>query len=161
MAKDIKLEFDSETLEGDVLLDKGDLETDEGLSTAVMISLFTDRRAEESDPYDNDDRRGWWGDQLALVEGDQIGSRLWLLNRSKATESNANKAKEYIYEALEWMRDDGVASDIIIDTFIYGDSWNKRLGCEIKIYRKSGNVIAMKFDDLWNKTPIIGAINAI
>lgn len=153
MAKDIKVLFNSDTQEGDVVLDNGDLERDEGLSTAVMISLFTDRRAEDSDNYDNNDKRGWWGD---LISGEKIGSRLYLLNRSKSISKTEIKAKEYIYEALEWLIEDGIAMKININTWTFGDAWNRRLGALIEIYRTDGNNIAIKFDDLWSNTPVIG-----
>lgn len=156
MARDIKIEFDTTYMEGDLILGESDLERDEGLSTAVLISLFTDRRADESEPYDNEDRRGWWGDLLAETEGDQIGSKLYLLNRSTNTQQTTVKAKEYIYEALDWMIDDGVAAKIDIDVEVYGLSSNLRLYVLIQIHKKDGNIELMKFDDLWANTPTIG-----
>jgi phage gp46-like protein len=44
----------------DVRLDGGDLSTDDGLETAVLLSLITDRRAEADDvlPDGGTDRRG-------------------------------------------------------------------------------------------------------
>ena len=53
------------------------------LTRAVVISLFTWRRAE---PDDNADvPMGWWGDTWPAVQNDRYGSRLWLLQRSKLT----------------------------------------------------------------------------
>ena len=49
------------------------------LTRAVVISLFTWRRAE---PDDNADvPMGWWGDTWPAVQNDRYGSRLWLLYR--------------------------------------------------------------------------------
>lgn len=90
-----------------------DLGTDEGLTTAVMLSLFLDRRAEDDDvPPSGDptDRRGWWGDEFAEVAGDKYGSRLWLLDRGKRTNQDPLRAKQYLAEALQWMLDDRVVS---------------------------------------------------
>lgn len=51
------------------------------LTRAVVISLFTWRRAERDDrtpqPY------GWWGDTWPAVQNDRIGSRLYLLKRRR------------------------------------------------------------------------------
>lgn len=49
------------------------------LTRAVVISLFTWRRAQ---PDDNADQpNGWWGDTWPAVQNDRYGSRLWLLQR--------------------------------------------------------------------------------
>jgi phage gp46-like protein len=83
---------------GDVALVDSDLASDHGLTTAVLLSLFTDRRAEDDDTPpsgDDSDRRGWWADEFAEVEGDKIGSRLWLLDRSKRTADVALRAEQY------------------------------------------------------------------
>lgn len=47
---------------GSLQLNGADLLTDNSLLTAVIISLFTDRRALDSDeiPDGTRDRRGWW-----------------------------------------------------------------------------------------------------
>lgn len=46
------------------------------LTRAVVISLFTHRRA---DPDDNADvPMGWWGDTWPVVANDRYGSKLWL-----------------------------------------------------------------------------------
>jgi phage gp46-like protein len=66
---------------GDWNLVPGDVQSGDDLESAVLISLFTDRRAEASDvvPDGSNDRRGWWGDSGSLY---LIGSRLWLLRRA-------------------------------------------------------------------------------
>ncbi|ABE45633.1 phage GP46 family protein [Polaromonas sp. JS666] len=91
------------------------LATDEGLQTSVIISLFTDRRADADDlpaSAAGSDRRGWWGDSYADVEGDRIGSRLWLLAREKQTTATLLKARDFAAEALQWLIDDGLARAI-------------------------------------------------
>lgn len=80
------------------------------LTRAVVISLFTWRRAERDDrtpqPY------GWWGDTWPAVQNDRIGSRLYLLKRRKLTNKTPQDAREYMQQALAWMTDDGVAARI-------------------------------------------------
>lgn len=95
-------------------LDPADSTPENILETAIIISLFTDRLANEDDviPDGTSDRRGFWGDALSHVPGDLIGSRLWLLSREKQTTDVLRRAEEYAYEALEWMIDDGVAKSI-------------------------------------------------
>ena len=76
----------------------------------TIYSLFTDRLARADDDYEDSDRRGWWGDS---GEESQLGSRLWLLRRKKLTPDVAKKAEEYSSEALNWLKVDGVVSEVI------------------------------------------------
>jgi phage gp46-like protein len=113
---DIALLFDANTLLADLGISGGGLTMDPGLDTAVIISLFTDRRAEPDDPIDplspTGDLRGWAGDLLA-EPGDRIGSRLWLLRRAKMTDETISLVKAYAEEALQWLVDDGVATQVV------------------------------------------------
>ncbi|WP_194790119.1 phage GP46 family protein [Pseudomonas sp. UFMG81] len=77
------------------------------LERAVLISLFSWRRAAPDDPLDDEQRHGWWGDSFPDVADDRIGSRLWLLQRVKLTEQTRRDAEFYAREALQWLIDDG------------------------------------------------------
>lgn len=92
--------------EGQLIQAGADLLSDDSLTTAVLLSLFTDRRADVADrlPDDSGDRRGWWGDSYRPRP---IGSRLWLLAREKTIDSVLTRAEDYAREALGWLREDG------------------------------------------------------
>ena len=135
-----------------------DLSTDQGLETAVIISLFTDRLAQPDDqiPDGSNDRRGWWGDLPLGDEGDTaqpdyIGSRLWLLERGKATVQTAALAQGYCVEALQWMLDDGVAQSVTCTTKWLGID---RLGIALLIARlgPNGTIVNHQFDYVWTPT---------
>lgn len=83
------------------------------LSSAVWMSLFTDRIAQQDDvmPNGEQDKRGWWGDTYAMRP---IGSRLWLLGREKQVPETARRAEEYAQEALVWLVEDGVAKSVTV-----------------------------------------------
>jgi len=139
MAEEIRLSWDDIFLEGDLsYLPSGDVESETGFVSAVIISLFTDRRAKIDDELpdpNNKDRRGWWGDLASPdVEGDQIGSKLWLLERSKTTPDVLYKAKKYAEECLQWMIEDGHASKVEVETERQSTPGNDRLAIEIKIH---------------------------
>ena len=143
MSKDIKINWSDSLLEGDFTFDESiqDFESDEGLETAVIISLFSDRRAADDDilpDENNPNKRGWWGDLVS--ERDQIGSRLWLLDRSKTTSDILVKAKQYAEEALKWMVDDGVAAKIVVETERQGDPGKDQLIIGVKIHRWDGTI---------------------
>jgi phage gp46-like protein len=108
---DIAIEFNG--TEFDIGISKGDLKKDEGLETAVIISLFTNQRVAEDDlPALETRRGGWWADDITEISGDQIGSKLWLLDATKLTETTLDFFETYANEALGWMIEDGLASAI-------------------------------------------------
>ena len=144
MANDIKMIWDETFLEGDFQLNKGDLLREEGLTTAILISLFTDARADDDDEIDDkNDKRGWWGD---LVSPSPIGSKLWQFERVKTTQTTIEQFKNAILECLQWLIDDEVSEKIDVNVYRSGDD---RLNFELKIYQTDGNVTALKFNDLW------------
>ncbi|WP_432721298.1 phage GP46 family protein [Jeongeupia wiesaeckerbachi] len=87
------------------------LDIDNGLDSAITLSLLTDRRAEPGDAVSGD-QRGWWGD--ALENAVPLGSRLWLLAREKQLPSTLRRAEAYATEALQWLIDDGIATSIAV-----------------------------------------------
>lgn len=105
-------------------MEAGDLVAEGSLRTAVILSLFLDRRADDDDilPNGSDDRRGWWADTVAPMtdygigggsaSGDRIGSRLWLLSREKQLAGVLERAQHYAEEALTWLVEDGVATAV-------------------------------------------------
>jgi phage gp46-like protein len=110
---------------------------DEGIATAVLLSLGCDKRANDTDTLPDDaigpfgngkkgsgDRRGWWGDfmtdaALDLQPGDhypkpadRIGSWLWLFRRRKMTASLPGEIKAAATDALAWFVRDGIAKAV-------------------------------------------------
>ncbi|KAA5937611.1 hypothetical protein F3I27_22015 [Pantoea sp. Bo_2] len=114
------------------------------LTRAVIISLFTWRRAEPDD--DTERPFGWWGDSYPTVANDRIGSRLWLLSRSKLTNNTVASARNYAEQALAWMTEDGVAARIDIDVSRTGLS---SLKLSVVIWQRDGSRHALIFDDIW------------
>lgn len=153
---DIKLVWDDVLMECDLSFDEDvqDLETSTGLQTAVIISLFTDRRAKQDDVLPDPtsfDRRGWWGDLTSSFENDQIGSRLWLLERAKTTSDIPQKAKKYAEEALQWLVDDGVAAKIEVSAERQPKTdGGDVLALSVKIFKTDGSKEIMEFAYQWN-----------
>ncbi|AWP55660.1 hypothetical protein CGSHi3655_00025 [Haemophilus influenzae 3655] len=89
--------------EGDVVSLDSALLTDDSLTNAIVISLFTDARV--------DNQRGWWGNDFNQNEEKQVemGSRLWTLARSKQLADVLDDAQAYAEQALQWLIDDGHA----------------------------------------------------
>lgn len=120
----------------------------DSLSRAVVISLFTWQRASQSDEVDNEQRMGWWGDTFAENKGDKIGSKLWLLLRQKVTDETINRAQEYTYDALKWLIDDGICSDITVDVERDEDDPN-RINLDVQLTTSTSN-LTYKIKDVLN-----------
>lgn len=120
---DISLSFNADLFQFDLFLaGEGlvrDIQGDDGLLTAVIISLFTDRRANNDDPLPDErigalpDLRGWWGDYILEEDAlDLMGSRLWLLSREKDMNVVVARARQYAEEAVQWLIRDGHVQQI-------------------------------------------------
>ena len=114
-----------------VIVARTAFEPHDGLETALILSLFTDREAEPDDELgvaadpvpDVPNRRGWWGDAYSRNgAGDRIGSRLWLLEAATLTEDTRARALAYCREALEWMVRDGIAASVDVEVFVSSES---------------------------------------
>lgn len=116
---DRKLVFNGDFMRADLSLDGGAIALTGGLETAVVISLFTNRRARADDALpdgaangpDGGDRQGWWAD---AYNDRPIGSRLWLLSREKQLPAVLARAKDYAEEALAWLVEDRIASRVTV-----------------------------------------------
>lgn len=126
---------------GDLSLTAGD-----PITSAVLMSLFCRARATEQEMKDqnSDEINGWWGDTGEY----ELGSKLWLLTRSKLTNNTLTQAKQYIEQALQWMLDDGLCK--IINIFIHRVPVNPNaIRVRLQIVRNDGTEVNMNYDDLW------------
>lgn len=158
---DIALFFDNDRLTGDVAVVAGQLATDDGLLTAVLISLFSDARASDDDlPPGETWRRGWAGEaevgpaggagnrtgSRASPAGDRFGSKLWLRQREKQTESTRALIQADAEEALAWLKADQVAKEVEVTT-----AWvaHEVLGLEVVVVKPDGTRLPFRFRLAW------------
>ncbi len=137
---DIQLQWQ---LDGaDIVLKNADIALDDSLGTAVIVSLFTDRRALDSDVLPSGtgtDKRGWWGDSF---NERPIGSRLWLLGREKQLSTVLHRAKSYAEEALAWLLDEKLVKTLTVTASVPEDGW---LLLSISLTLPDGSVLPMPF----------------
>lgn len=95
----------------------GQFTLDNGLRSAVYLSLFCDALAADSDPLPDaedsgpfPDRRGYWADFLSPVPGDRYGSRLYLLRGRALNQQTLALARTYALEALRWLETLGIGT---------------------------------------------------
>lgn len=139
----------------DIKFSLGDVVPDDGLETAVLISLFSDARATDDmlAAIDRDgDLRGYWGDVPGTAEngpiGDSTGSLLWVIKRAKQLNQTRADAQFYARQSLQWLIDDGIASSVRVET-----SYPTRgvMLLDIAIYRpQSANPVVFRYNYEWN-----------
>lgn len=143
------------------LLADGTLDDSQALATAIIVALGTNMLAGPDDILpepDLTDRQGWWGDLDAqeIWGGWPIGSRLWLLRRSKITDSNAAQGssvawvKSYIAESIQPFISNLIASRMQIDAWRNGI---EQIDAVVRIYRGPLLEINLQFQILWNEIP--------
>jgi phage gp46-like protein len=145
-----------------LLRDDGTLDDTQALATAVIVALGTDRLAEPDDilpDLDSTDRRGWWGDYDAasIWKGWPIGSRLWLLKRSKIVGPGAQegatitRVEQYIGEAIQPFVDLKICTRFDVMAERVG---KERIQALIRIYRGPDIAIELRYQILWDEMPI-------
>jgi phage gp46-like protein len=121
---DLALVYDPDARACDLEIgEDGDLLIDETSITPQLLSIGLDRRAENDDelpegrsqwlaPASFSERRGGPADALDPF-GERIGSRLWLLDRAKQTETTRQLVAHWLAEALAWaLTETGQAAEI-------------------------------------------------
>jgi phage gp46-like protein len=143
----------------DVGIECGELATGNELTNAVILALFTDRRARDDDvlPNSQTDKRGWWGDAL---DGFYIGSRLWLLENANSTAEIPEIARGYAKEALAWLVTDGIADSIdIVAEYAptcSGENCKDILGIQVSLCMPKNQRLNFKFQYAWQTLELQG-----
>lgn len=113
----------------------------DSLTRAVIISLFSWRRADNSDDIDSDQsKQGWWGDTYST---DRIGSKLWQLLRQKITDEILTRAEDYSRTALQWLIDDGLVDQITVKA-VRNDNDCNRIDLVVELIAKTKTVYEFK-----------------
>jgi phage gp46-like protein len=141
------------------LRDNGTLDDTKALASAIIVALGTDGLASVSDVLpdpDSEDRRGWWGDYdaEAIWNGWAIGSKLWLLVRSKITPSGAAEGSTLV--AIETYIRDSLQPFVNRRICSFFDVWvnrvdKQRIDALIRIYRGPLLEIELRYQILWQE----------
>jgi phage gp46-like protein len=135
----------------------GRLDESDELATMAKVALGTDGLADVDDilpDIDSSDRRGWWGDLDAelIWGGWKIGSRLWLLARSKITPQEAEqgstlaRAEWYTREALVPFINKRICQHVTVAAW---RTERERIEVRTTIYRGPQPAIALEYQALW------------
>ena len=120
---------------------QGDIETADQLDTALLMSLFCERRAADSEMPVPELRRGWIGN--VATPGVEIGSKLWLYEQARMTLSTLNGVTAEALAGLNWLVEDKVAVSIKANTTIAGLTVN---------LERANSEVSTQFYKLWEGT---------
>lgn len=147
MSQDVKI------IRGDIGLydipltaDGKDLDSVDGLETAVTVSLFSDAREKPGNVPEAFNRSGFVGNILTLPEGFELGSTLWS-SVSRLTLDTRNELVDKTKLCLKWMTDDIIADTIDV-TATQIDSRSATL--DIVLFKES--TIVGRYTNIWNLT---------
>lgn len=100
----------SQTEKGyDINIKDADIESLNNFKTAIEVSLFSDSRADRTQVFLPESRRGWIGDLATPIDGQNFGSLLWLIQQERLTQTTLNRAVNFTRSALQWLIDQGQA----------------------------------------------------
>lgn len=151
---DIALVLQPDSLHADIELRSGAPIIDDGLQTAVYMSLF-------SDAFDaNEVSGGWWGDLLeeaipaksssrkaqAAVAA-KLGSRIWTLARAKVLPGIEKTVEGYCLAALQWLKDYKIAEAITCTVSIAS---GRNILMDIKIFQPGAEKPATEYRFNWD-----------
>ena len=123
----------------------GDIETEDSLDTAILVSLFSDRRVSESEQPNEHKRRGWIGNES--TPGIQMGSRVWVYEQARITNTTLSGISNAASDCLQWMVDQGIASKVSASAV------STSIGVSLNVYiTRPTSEVEQRYYDLWNNT---------
>lgn len=138
---------------------RGGLRARAALHTAFVLCLFTDKRIPTDHPLyhliEDGDQRGWFGDGVDVrddLHEDEMGSHLWIFERSYLTDEIVRLVELYALEATACLINQGVCARIDAQATrrpAPGDGVNLAM----QAYAQDGTKIYdFQFADIWRQT---------
>lgn len=126
--------------------DDGDIESSEFFDSYILMALFCEQRASETEIPISRNRRGWIGNES--TPGFQIGSKLWLFEQGRLTRSLLNSISSAAKIALEQMVVDGFAKSVNANAIV-----NNAGGVDLLItIERPNSAVETRNYKLWENT---------
>ncbi len=123
----------------------GDIKTTDFFDTALLMSLMCERRANSSEVYLSQHRRGWIGNES--YDDFENGSKVWLYEQARITRTTLNNIETSIFNGLKWLLDDKLVLNVEVSATLE----DSKITAEITIERSQSNV-EKRYFDLWDNT---------
>lgn len=126
---------------------EGDINTADFFDTAILVSLFEEKRASASEMPIAQRRRGWIGNES--TPNFERGSKLWLFEQARITQDTFNGITTAAQDGLQWLVDDEFASEIILDTVLLGGVPTLQV-----IISRPNSKVEKRFYSLWENSGV-------
>ena len=121
------------------------------LHQAVIVALFADARAQDSDgdPLGDGNPRGWWGDHFRPPGQEPIGSRVWTKANIRGTQDSATALVDRATEALQHLVAEGLMTQASVASVLeLLATGGRRLKLTVETLRDLSDP-NLEFADLW------------
>ena len=125
----------------------GDIKSQDFFDSAILISIFAERRANEAEVLQSHMRRGWIGNEV--TPDFEIGSKIWIYEQARLTRSVLNNITAAARQSLQWLIDDNYALSIDVESVLTSNG----VALDITIYRPNSKVEHRHFV-LWDNTGV-------
>lgn len=141
---------------GDWVMDDTSLKDDNVLLTAVVLQLFTDKRAPDDvdlPGFNDDDRRGWFGDYVDVRAGDgetEMGSLIWIYERDALTDATITGVSDTVEDAMQVLVNQGLIASFEVE--VTADKILGHLSVVLSILSQDGSRrFDQKFTRIWEQ----------
>lgn len=150
------LAFEYDSVKGyyDLFVENGHLAKSNGLDSQLLMSLFVDSRADDSEQPVKELQRGWAGNPIVNTNfpNYEIGCKQWIYTeQGKNSLDNAQDILDTVKnDGLQWMLDDNYADDI--ETSINEIDFEKGFLSLDFNFKIQENELPVKTITLWKNT---------
>ncbi len=135
----------------DMSITNGDFTGIDGLDTAILMSFLIDKRAESSEVGEPSARRGWIGNEQNEDTEYEVGSKLWLLEQARVTQSTVNKSIDFSDDCVSWFIEDQLLKAIQVTGNVVGQ---QNITDNVTFVRFDNSSFSKQFD-LWENTNLV------
>lgn len=100
------------------IAENGDINTADFFDTAILVSIYEEKRAAPEEVALPEQRRGWIGNES--TPDFERGSKIWLYQQSRLTRDIINNIIAASDECLQWLVDQEYAVDVRSDVSLVG-----------------------------------------
>lgn len=126
----------------------GDILTADFFDTSLLMSLYAEKRASESEVPDSRLRRGWIGNE-SFTDNFEIGSKIWLFEQARLDRDTLNGITSAAVEGLQWILNRRFAVNLAVDTVLL----KGKVTLQIDIFRPNSKV-DRRFFSLWDASGV-------
>ena len=116
-----------------------------GMETAILVSLFTNQRLDETQVMTPIDRGGWFGN--VLTPDRELGSKLWAWENSRTTSSLMGEIRDCAKRSFDWMARDTIARKTSVNVSLI----NQKIYINVNLTGR-GDRVGHDYAYLWRKT---------